>query len=410
LASTRLLVAAFAVVVSAAAAKADPRPGVWHAWMESPLGPVVFGLIFEDSDPLRAFYVNGPDTTEVGGVFFDGPTLVLEEPQYDSSIRARITADGASMYGIWSRHFGTDEAVRLVFGAEYGTRDRYPGWGRSPEDFPKRWSMQLADLPHPSLLELSHTEDGGLFGTPWNSTGDYGVFAGALDGDHLRLSRFIGSHAFLIDAQRVAPDRWEGTFFESGYRQVDVVLEADEQAAGPPTFEQLEGRGVYDVAGRRFPALTGDEQSILDVCGDARAILIEVFASWCPNCHELSQFLEDLVAEYGDDGLCVIGLAFEVHENLEKNRRAIERYRHRYGLTYPVLFGFSDRGQPPRDVFPEVEGTFSYPSVLFLRADGTIVEAHTGFAGSSTGEPHAQVRSDFRAIVEEMLSVDGGPH
>ena len=66
----------------------------------------------------------------------------------------------------------------------------------------------------------------------------------------------------------------------------------------------------------RFPDLNGNVRNIIGEAEEGQALILELFGSWCPNCHDAGKYLAEVSEKYHDRGLRVIGLAFELTGDL----------------------------------------------------------------------------------------------
>jgi cytochrome c biogenesis protein CcmG/thiol:disulfide interchange protein DsbE len=116
-----------------------------------------------------------------------------------------------------------------------------------------------------------------------------------------------------------------------------------------------------------------------------RAVVLNVWASWCLPCKEEAPFLEQVWRESRDDGLVVVGL------DAKDFRRDARRFVERYGLTFPIVF------DGPGDELGGY-GVTGFPETFVLDREGRVVEA---FAGAVDGD---DVRERFEAAVESALA------
>lgn len=111
-----------------------------------------------------------------------------------------------------------------------------------------------------------------------------------------------------------------------------------------------------------------------------------------------------LQEEYGDRGLSIVGLAFELTGDFERGKSQIEKYKTRTGCGYPILIaGLSDKKKAAEklNLLNEVK---SYPTSIFLNSDNRPIAIHSGFSGPATGDAYAHLQGRFRKIIEEALS------
>ncbi len=64
-----------------------------------------------------------------------------------------------------------------------------------------------------------------------------------------------------------------------------------------------------------------------------KVIVLNFFATWCPPCRdEIPDFI-DLVSDYGDKGLVIIGISLD-----RSDKETVRNFANGYGINYPVLF------------------------------------------------------------------------
>jgi thiol-disulfide isomerase/thioredoxin len=97
------------------------------------------------------------------------------------------------------------------------------------------------------------------------------------------------------------------------------------------------------------------------------AVLVNLWATWCPPCREEMQTIEKVYQEYKDDGFTVLA----VNMTYQDDPSAIPPFVYEQGLTFPILL----------DQTGEMARTYqlhSLPSSYFIRRDGIINEVVIG--------------------------------
>ena len=113
--------------------------------------------------------------------------------------------------------------------------------------------------------------------------------------------------------------------------------------------------------------------------------------------------LAELDRRYRARGLSILGLAFELTGDLERDTRQVQRFRERYQIEYPILVaGIADKQDASRR-FPLLDRVRAYPTTIFLDAAGNVRAVHTGFAGPATGPEHQHLRAEFERLIEDLL-------
>ena len=178
----------------------------------------------------------------------------------------------------------------------------------------------------------------------------------------------------------------------------------DPDAELPDAYLQTTWNKKVDLAALKFPDLKGKMRSLADPAFAGKARIIEVFGTWCPNCNDAVQYLAALHDKYKNRGLSIVGLAFEHTGDFERDARQVRRFAEHHGATYPMLVaGLSDKELASK-AFPLMDRVRSYPTTIFLHADGRVRAVHTGYTGPATGSAYQELRAKFESLIEELLA------
>jgi cytochrome c biogenesis protein CcmG/thiol:disulfide interchange protein DsbE len=112
-------------------------------------------------------------------------------------------------------------------------------------------------------------------------------------------------------------------------------------------------------------SLAGERVKLSDLRG--QAVLINLWATWCPPCREEMPTLEKMYNEYKDQGFVVLG----VNMTHQDDTQAVGLFVEKYGLTFPILL----------DETGVVANTYqmkSLPSSFFINRDGIVAEVVIG--------------------------------
>jgi peroxiredoxin len=113
------------------------------------------------------------------------------------------------------------------------------------------------------------------------------------------------------------------------------------------------------------------------------AVLVNIWATWCPPCREEMPAIQQYYQQYKDQGLIVLG----VNSTLQDNPIAIVPFVHEYGLTFPILLDETGQLGPKYDLR-------SLPSSYFINRDSTIFDVVIGGPMSD-----ALLRTNIEAIL-----------
>ncbi|MEM7754223.1 MAG: TlpA disulfide reductase family protein [Planctomycetota bacterium] len=289
--------------------------------------------------------------------------------------------------------------------------DRFPAIAPLAEAprgaFAGRWSVKFSKSEDHAVGVFEVRDDGIASGTFMTTTGDYRYLAGRVDGPIMRLSTFDGAHAFLFKALMLEDGSIAGEFWSGDWYFDTWTATRDDDAQLPDAFEQTTLQDPDGLGALAFPTLEGEPLSPLGAAGpEAKVTLVEIFGSWCPNCHDAAVYMKELRERYGDRGLRVVGLAFEREAPIESQRERLRAYLKRHGLdeaAWPVLIaGLSDKAKAS-EAMPLLDRVRSYPTTLFVDAEGRVRHVHTGFTGPATGEAYDELRAEWEARIEVML-------
>lgn len=387
--------------------------GMWAAWLETPGGPLPFGLELKRADgKLRAWLVNGPDRDEIPTVELQGAELTLDIRHYDSKITASLNDDG-TIDGIWEKPRG-DSIAKLAFHAKRGT----PGFEPLPprkndagaikaRKLPPKWRAEFAKTSGPIVGVFESEPDNRVIGTFLTTTGDLGRLVGRYERGELRLSNFDGAHAFLLKATMQEDGSLKGDFWAGDWHHETWTATPDADAALPDAFGLTRSRAAVERASVVFQTLDGMRMSLADPPLAGRPVLLEVFGSWCPNCNDEAKLLSDLNRRYKERGLSVVGLAFERTGALASDKAQVQRYIDRHDITYTILYGGKADKKAIADALPFLQSFQAYPTTLFISPTGRIVAVYTGFSGPATGAAYDQLKADFERTIETLLAERG---
>ena len=418
--------------------------GSWRAVLDSPGGDLPFELSLQAAVqdfeievaaaaaievPLVALKVaakihNGPEVIPCGEVQFNGDRIVIALPPYDSRLIAQVAADGRSMTGHWEKFVGGKELRTMPFSARLSDEPRFP-YDDGPHAFPLvprkdadspsdfyldtareiegRWQVDFAADAN-AAVGIFHAKAGGpATGTFLTTLGDYRYLAGNYAYGHLRLSCFDGGHAFLFDAKMTEDGKLEGDFWSSTSWHEKWTATKDEDASLPDSFGLTTWDPGSDLGDFTFLDRWGNDLGLDDERFAGKARIISIFGTWCPNCNDEAAYLAELHERYGERGLAILGVAFELDDDLKRSADVVDRFRKRHGATWPVLFGTIADKAVASESIRGLDKVRAFPTTLFIDANNRVRAVHTGFAGPATGSAHQHMRERVESLVEELL-------
>ena len=380
-----------------------PSPaGEWRAALDLAGGELRFGVALERRGPgWRGELCNGDKCQPFSGVTLTGDSVVLEMADYAAAITARLQGD--SLAGTY-RNVGNRGPRVIPFRA---ARGRWPQ-SRGTERLTGRWdAMWIGDFgTSPRVLELRNG-DAGLEGTIISNTGDYGHFAGRMEDDSFDLAHFDGSYVYLLTGALAGgggtPDTLRGLFHAGLRTQTPFIAVRSSGARHLKALTENTRADTTEPFRFAFPDLEGRIVTERDPRFEGKVVVVDVFGTWCPTCHDAAPELVRLYRKYRHRGLEIVGLAYEVSGDTAVDRRQVRRYREKFGITFPMLLAGINDTEAAAATLPQLQGFTSFPTTIFLGRDGRVRRIHAGFYGPATGAQHAKQVREWESEVEVLL-------
>jgi thiol-disulfide isomerase/thioredoxin len=387
-----------ALVIQAALglAAVPPPEGAWRAVLDLAGGPLPFVLQIERSNGLRGHLCNATKCQPVG-VRLESDSLVLDIADYAATMKAALWGD--SLVGYY-RNVGSNGPRTIPFRA---ARGRWPTT-RVPRSLLGRWDATFVqDLgTSPRVFEFRNGPVG-IEGTLISSTSDYGPFSGTAAADSFAIGYFDGSFVYLITG-KLEGDTLRGVF-HAGLR-TQTPWQAVRSTGAPhlksPT--EITSADRSEPLRFRFPDLQGRMVGNDDPRFKGKVVLVDIFGSWCPTCHEGTPELIRLYDRYRARGLEMVGLAFEVTGDTAVDAPLVRRYRDKFRIPFPLLLAGRNDVEAIEAALPQLRGAGAFPTILFLGRDGRVRRVHAGFHGLAAGAQHQRQVREFEIEIEKLLN------
>jgi thiol-disulfide isomerase/thioredoxin len=253
----------------------------------------------------------------------------------------------------------------------------------------------------PRIFELRNGPSG-FEGTMISNTGDYGHFAGQVRGDSFSLAHFDGSFVYLLTGA-LHGDTLRGVFHAGLRTQTNWIALRSTGAPHlrPPT--ELTTADTMAPFRFAFPDLHGRVVTERDPRFAGKVVLVDIFGTWCPTCHDQAPSLVRLYRKYHDRGLEIVGLAYEVTGDTAIDARQVRRYRDKFDIGFPLLLAGINDTDAAAATLPQLHGFTSFPTTVFLGRDGRVRRVHAGFYGPATGAQHERLVREFEQEIERLL-------
>lgn len=377
---------------------AQSQAGSWRAALDLAGGALRFGLELEGAaGAWKGRLCNGDRCGPFSAVRVRGDSVTLELADYAAAIHARLAGD--SLTGDY-RNVGSRGPRIIPFRAARGAWPAEPG----PAALVGRWDAAFfGDWgTSPRVFELRNGRRG-LEGTIISNSGDFGHFWGRAHADSFSIAHFDGSFVYLLTG-RLEGDTLRGTFHAGLRTQTpwQAVRSTGRPHLKPPTeVTRADTAAPFRFA---FPDLGGRVVTQDDPRFRGKVVLVDIFGSWCPTCHDAAPTLVRLWRKYHGRGLEIVGLSYEVTGDTAVDAPLVRRYRDKFDIPFPLLLAGISDAQEAAATLPQLEGFGAFPTTIFLGRDGKVKRVHAGFYGPATGERHRQLVAEFEREVEKLLN------
>lgn len=403
-----MVVAAIWAQPTALHAQNNPRDGIWRAWLDSPGGELPFGLKLREIDAgnYQASIRNGPERVVLTGASSSDNTLIIKIDHYDSTITATITDDGKRLDGVWKKQGAGDKTSQLPFHAVFDETQRFtkmPSRKIPDRTVAGRWAVKFDSDKNPAVGVFRQQPDGTVTGTFMTTTGDYRYLEGDFDGKKLRLSTFDAAHAFLFHATLASDDTLSGDFWSRDSWHEKWTAKRDSTASLRDPFKMNRTVTHVKMSELKFRDLDGTLRTLSAPDFHNELIILEIFGSWCPNCHDAAEFLVELDKRYRDVGLTIVGLAYELTGDFKRDARQVKRFKEKHKIEYQMLIAGTSDKEAASNTLPFIDKVISYPTIVILDGEYRIKAVHTGFSGPATGQAYEDFKKKMHDLIGDAL-------
>ena len=85
-----------------------------------------------------------------------------------------------------------------------------------------------------------------------------------------------------------------------------------------------------------FPDVDSNMVSLNDDHFKNKVVLLQIMGTWCPNCMDETVYFVDYYNKHHNEGLEIIGLAFEKTTDFKKASANVKRLQLHYQIPYPL--------------------------------------------------------------------------
>ncbi len=300
--------------------------GLWDGSIQSRAGEVNFGIeLKQQGSTITAVLVNATDRQPFSSATWDGQTLTLRLDYYDGQLVLHYVSP-QRMEGEYSRQTSKGMVhipLMLVPHRESAATKPWTGpnlagdWLLHESGAEGAEKNTLASFQQEKMA----TSDGKVAATGILEpvSGDTGLLHGTVATDangqtHFHLSRFDGIHVLALDGSCSPDGSLKGQIGGVKSSTPFTAERTSDPAAANPNA--LAG-SLTKVKDPQQPfRFSGVDQSGKTIDQDSpefkgKPVIVDIFGTWCPNCHDEAPLLEQLYRKYHTQGLVIVGLAYE---------------------------------------------------------------------------------------------------
>lgn len=383
--------------------------GMWRGSLITESGAEI-PFNFEVKDSLGKPYldiINSTDRFRVDEITRVGDSINIQMPLFDSEIAGTLK-DG-KIDGVWIKHLA-DKDQTMTFYAQANAPWRIKEKAKeSSANVDGKWKTTfISGDGKDTTIAVGefHQDKSKVTGTFLTTTGDYRFLDGIVEGNHLSLSTFDGSHAYLFTADITGDSSLTNGKFYSGFSSIDnFTAKKDSTARLPDAYSLTFLKKGEKKISFTFPDLNHQMVSLSDARFKNKVVIIQMLGSWCPNCMDETAYLSKFYSKYKNKGVEVIGLAYERTKDFDKSKKNIERLKNRFNVQYPLLItGYTNEKGEAAKSLPMLNNVMAFPTMIIIDKKGDVRKIHTGFSGPGTGKHYIEFGNEFEKLINDLIA------
>ncbi len=390
-----------------ACSKAIPEQATWAGTIELAQGninvPFHMALDLRSTKPTGYFLV-GDEKTPIPEITRQGSSVTFGFSEYGAEMRG--TWDGAQLNGTYVRHRAQGDTL-LKFSAapeiDATSRNQVRSSGGDSLSGKYRVYFEDQERTQSAVVATFWTKGESLYGTFIAPDGDYGLLVGDLSGGKVQLNRFTGWQAIAMTLEK-RDGMWSGNYYFQNDKPRGFVLLPQANIDALPVPKQTTIKNPDVPFAFEGLSISGETIRSSDDRFKGKPLIVDIMGTWCHNCLDSGPLLNDLQKQYGNDGLQVVGISFEINDDAELAKKNLQLFQDRNGLTYTMLFcGSLEDENVNKRLRSQLNNFFAYPTTLFIGRDGKVRAINSGFKGPGTGEEYqAQIR-EFHQLADKLM-------
>ncbi len=288
----------------------------------------------DDEEGAMAYMINFDTKDKIDSILV-ADKEALFKGEIDEPMMARVVIDGqpVATFVLESGSIVIDPAKRKVFGSMLN--DRMAEFNKAAADAANRYRQASDDATKESVYN------------------EYVTLCTSTMTDN--IDNPLGYYLFIDQASSMDAAEFESWLAKypslAAYKRVGQIKAAQERKAATAVGKMF---ADFEVTN------DGTTVRLSDYVGKGKYVLVDYWASWCGPCIRQIPVLKELLEEFGDKGLEVLGVA--VWDEPQNTEKAIGTH----GITWPCIINAQTI---PTDIY----GINGIPCIILYGPDGTIL-------------------------------------
>lgn len=375
--------------------------GIWRAALMLPENELPFNMIVNDNDGFPTItLLNAQEQIEVTDIIYKEDSIFIYLPVFESEIKGVYSEKEIS--GVWTKYNDPKRSIPLK--AKHGVKERFITQDDATIDIAGKWEVWFSKDTEDEYKAAGIFKQNGnkVTGTFITETGDYRYLDGVVENNSLKLSCFDGAHAFLFTANLIG-EYMLGDFKSGAHWSEPFVAQKNENFELTDPFKLTYLKEGYSKIAFAFPDKDSTIVSLNDERFKNKVVIVQVLGSWCPNCMDESSFYAPIYDEYKEQGLEIVGLAFERSADFNLAKNTVDKMCRDLEINYPVLIAGRANKKEASEKLPMLNKIISFPTSILINKKGEVIKIHTGFNGPATGEYFYKFKDMFMEALEGAL-------
>ncbi len=138
--------------------------------------------------------------------------------------------------------------------------------------------------------------------------------------------------------------------------------------------------------------LDGNPIALSDERFQDKVVVIDIWGTWCPPCHEQIPYLIEFQDRYRAQGLEIIGVEFDMYtRGTEQERRdMMKEFVEKTGINYTVILG--GEVNDVNSVFEGMQSFKGFPTTVLIGRGGLVRHVSWGFRKSNARKLEENIR------------------